>query len=113
MAKKKMPDKYLPWIEARRRYHLSDAHIQMARELGLNPKNLGGLANTKQEPWKAPLPEFIEELYFDHFKKRQPENVRSIEQMVSDASRKKAERRARKQVARLSRQSSEDPPLPQ
>jgi hypothetical protein len=39
MAKKKIPTKYLPWIEARKRFHLSDAHIQMARELGLNPNN--------------------------------------------------------------------------
>jgi hypothetical protein len=55
----------------------------MARELGLNPKKFGGLANTRQEPWKLPLPEFIEELYFEHFKKSRPENVWSIEQMVS------------------------------
>ena len=97
MAKKRIPDKYLPWIEARRRFHLSDAHIQMARELGLNPKKFGGLANTKQEPWKTPLPKFIEELYFKHFKKCRPDNVRSIEQMVSDPPRKKAERRVLKQ----------------
>ena len=31
----------------------------MARELGLNPKKFGGLANHRQEPWKLPLPEFI------------------------------------------------------
>jgi len=77
-AKKKIPEKYQPWIEARKSYRLSHAHIQMARELGLNPKKFGGLANTKQEPWKLPLPEFIEELYFKHFKKSQPEHVRSI-----------------------------------
>ena len=97
MAKKKIPEKCLPWMEARRRFRLSDAHIQMARELGLNPKKLGGLANTKQEPWKAPLPEYIEELYFEHFKKNRPDGVRSIEQMVSDARKKKEQRRARKQ----------------
>ncbi len=90
--KKKIPEKYLPWIEARRRFRLSDAHIQMARELGLNPKKFGGLANIKQEPWKLPLPEFIEELYSKHFKKSRPKNVRSIEQIVSDSNRKKAER---------------------
>jgi hypothetical protein len=66
--RKKLPEKYRPWIEARRRYQLSDAHVQMARELGLNPKKFGGLANTRQEPWKLPLPEFIEELYFQRFK---------------------------------------------
>jgi hypothetical protein len=97
MAKKKIPEKYQPWIEARKRYHLSGAHIQMARELGLNPKKFGSLANTRQEPWKLPLPEYIEELYFQHFKKRRPENVRSIEQIVSDDSRKKVERETRRQ----------------
>jgi hypothetical protein len=47
------------WAEAQRRFHLSDLHIQMARELGLNPKKFGGLATHRQEPWKLPLPEFI------------------------------------------------------
>jgi len=26
------------WAEAQQRFHLSDLHIQMAREFGLNPK---------------------------------------------------------------------------
>ncbi len=68
----------------------------MAKELGLNPKKFGSLANTKQEPWKLPLPDFIEELYFKHFKKNQPDNVRSIEQMASDYNKKKEERRDRR-----------------
>ena len=33
------------WAEAQKRFHLSDLHIQMARELVLNPKKFGGLAN--------------------------------------------------------------------
>lgn len=32
----------------------------MAREVGLNPGKLGKLSNHGQEPWKAPLPQFIE-----------------------------------------------------
>jgi hypothetical protein len=107
MANNKIPKKHQPWIEARRRFHLSDAHIQMAWELGLNPKKFGGLASIKQEPWKLPLPEFIEELYFKHFKKSRPESVRSIEQMVSDSNRKKAEHGARKQIAPQSQPSGE------
>ena len=87
--KKKLPEKYQRWIDTRKRYNLSRAHIQMARELGLNPKKFGGLANTKQGPWKLPLPDFIEELYLKHFNKNQPDNVRSIEQMVKDYTRKK------------------------
>jgi hypothetical protein len=34
------------------------------------------------------LPEFIEELYFKHFKRSRPDSVRSIEQMVRDYRRK-------------------------
>ena len=97
MAKKQLiPQKYQVWIEARRRYYLSDAQIQMARELGLNPRKFGKYANEKQEPWKKPLPEFIEEIYFKRFGKRRPDVVRSIEQLVQDRREKKAERKAQK-----------------
>jgi hypothetical protein len=68
----------------------------MARELGLNPHKLGKLANETQEPWKKPLPEFIEEIYFKRFRKRQPDVVRSIEQLVQDRREKKADWKARK-----------------
>lgn len=61
------------WIEARKKYHLTDTHIQMAKELGMNPKKFGSLANHKQEKWKAPLPEFIEELYLKRFRREKPE----------------------------------------
>ena len=108
MAKKKIPEKYQRWIDARKRYHLSHAHIQMARELGLNPKKFGSLANTKQESWKLPLPDFIEELYFKHFKKNQPDNMRSIEQIVKDYNKKKEERRDRRLKEKESQQSGED-----
>lgn len=90
-----IPEKYRVWIEARSRYRLSDAQIQMAREMGLNPKKFGKLANEKQESWKKPLPEFIEELYFKRFGKRRPDVVRSIEQVVQDQREKKAERKSR------------------
>ncbi len=99
MAKrtKNLSPKYQPWVDARTRFHLSHAHVQMARELGLNPKKFGGLANHKQEPWKAPLPIFIEDIYFKRFGKKRPDVVRSIEQMLEDKKKKKAEQKARKQ----------------
>lgn len=87
------------WIEARKRFHLSHEQIQMARELGLNPKKFGGLANHKQEPWKLPLPEFIEELYFKRFGKEHPDRIVSIEERSKEIQRKKAE----KKLARLLR----------
>jgi len=96
VGKKKIPEKYQRWIGARKRYHLSHAHIQMARELGLNPKKFGSLDSTKRQPRKLPLPEFIEELYTKHFKKNRPENVRFIEQMVRDYRKQKHERKIRR-----------------
>ena len=85
MAKqKRLSPKYQVWVDARKRHKLSHAHIQMARELGMNPKKFGNLDNHRQEPWKAPLPIFIENLYFKRFGKERPENVRSIEQIVKD-----------------------------
>jgi len=41
MGKTKLAAKFQDWIEARKRFHLSDAHVQMARELGMNPRKLG------------------------------------------------------------------------
>ena len=72
----------------------------------MNPRKFGGLANHKQEPWKLPLPDFIEQLYYKRFKKDQPETVRSIEQMVKDQNRQKEERKARKKTEE-SQQTSE------
>lgn len=96
-----IPNKLRPWIEARKKYHLSHAQIQMARELGLNPKKFGGLSNTKQQPWKLSLSEFIADIYFKHFKKKIPDSVKSIEQMVKDKARKKAENKIRNEKSKL------------
>ncbi len=71
--KPRIPHKLQIWIEVGKRYHLSNSHLQMARELGMNPKKLGGLANHTQEPWKAPLPIYLEELYFKRFGKPRPD----------------------------------------
>jgi hypothetical protein len=54
------------------------------------------------------LPDFIEELYFKHFKKNQPDNMRSIEQIVKDYNKKKEERRDRRLKEKESQQSGED-----
>jgi hypothetical protein len=74
----------------------------MARELGMNPKKLGGLANHRQEPWKEPLPEFIETLYERRFGRRRPEHVVSIEDRAKELARKKARRRSDRAEGRSS-----------
>jgi hypothetical protein len=99
MAKqKRLSPKYQVWVDARKRHKLSHAHIQMARELGMNPKKFGKLDNHKQEPWKAPLPIFIEDLYFKRFGRERPENVWSIEQVVKDKRKKQLDRKQKKLI---------------
>jgi hypothetical protein len=90
----KIDTKTQAWIDARRRHHLSDAQVQMARELGMNPAKLGKLDNHKQESWKLPLPQFIEELYLKHFGKTAPETVMSMEERARLEHQKKEARRA-------------------
>ncbi len=71
-----MKDREKDWIEAKKRFCLTDRHIRMAKELGMNPRKFGGLANHKQEPWKAPLPVFIEGLYFKRYGREKPEGAK-------------------------------------
>jgi hypothetical protein len=100
MVKRKLSQGLQDWIEARKRHHLSHAHVQMARELGMNPRKLGKLDNRGQEPWKAPLPQFIEQLYFERFGRERPEVVMSVEER---ARAKEAKRAARKEARRSTR----------
>ncbi len=102
MKKAKPNPKMQAWIDAREAYHLSHAQVQMALELGMNPKKLGGLNNHRQEPWKLPLRQFIEHLYFKRFGKERPDLVLSIEEKVRRESEKKALRREKKLQARRS-----------
>ena len=90
------------WVDARRRHHLSDAHVIMARELGMNPKKFGKIDNHKQEPWKAPLPIFIEDLYFKRFGKWRPDTVLPLEELF----RRKAEKKKAKSKARREREAA-------
>jgi hypothetical protein len=87
-----IPQKLIPWIEARKKYRLSHAQVQMARELGMNPKKFGSLANHHQEQWKLPLPQFIEQCYEKRFKKESPDDIRSIEVKIAEKAKKKQEK---------------------
>ena len=68
----------------------------MARELGMNPRKLGSLADGGQEPWKLPLPEFIVECYRKSFGRSEPEHVRSLEEVVQAEEKRRKEKQARK-----------------
>ncbi len=108
MAKKTLPPKYQVWVNARKQFHLSHAQIQMAKELGMDPKKLGGKKlggkklgdKSKPNPKssKLPLPAFIEQRYLKQFGKSQPDDVRSIEQIFQDKRQRRAERKAERLV---------------
>jgi hypothetical protein len=98
MSRKRVPDRLQIWIDARKKFHLSHAQIQMARELNLNPKRLGKLANEDQEQWKVPLPQFIEHLYRKRFRRDFPEVVMPIEEKAELERRKKLARREKKRA---------------
>jgi len=96
----RIPKELQPWIEAKKRHRLSQMHIQMARELGMNPKGFGKLDNHKQEQWKAPLPQFIEHLYLKRFGKEAPDIVLSFEQIKKLKVQKKEAAKERKALKR-------------
>ncbi len=67
------------WEEAKKKCRLGDEEIRMAKEMGLNPKSLIKNIPNKKEQWKAPVKEWIHNMY----DKR------------NEKSRKKAERKAK------------------
>ena len=91
------------WLVAQKRHRLSDKQVQMARELGLNPDKLGKIDNHKQGAWKAPLPQFIESIYFKRFKRENPETVKPLKQIMAEMEVKKKQQKAKKEELRKQR----------
>lgn len=100
MTRTRNPEKPQDWIDARKRHRLSHAHVQMARELGLNPRKLGKIDNHRQEPWKMPLPDLIAHLYHERFGRERPAAVRTVEETARHLEARKAARRAEKRAAK-------------
>lgn len=96
------------WMVAQKRHRLSDKQVQMARELGLNPDKLGKTDNHKQESWKAPLPQFIEHIYFKRFKREEPETVKPLKQILKEMEIKKKLQKEKKEERRKQRALSSD-----
>ena len=95
------------WIAAQKRHRLSDPHVQMARELGLNPDKLGKIDNHRQEPWKAPLPEFIEEIFYKRFKKERPDVVKPLKQILKEQEIKTKTKKKEKEIRRKEREQEQ------
>ena len=58
------------WKEAYKRCRLSTRHIQMAKELGLNPRSIIKNIPSPKQGWKLPVRDWIEQMYNKHFKNR-------------------------------------------
>ena len=92
----KLPLKLQPWFDARKKFKLSHAEIQMARELGLNPQKFGGIANHQQESWKVPIGQFIANCYRKSFGRNAPAKVVTLEEVMTVARERKLAKAARK-----------------
>ena len=95
------------WIVTQKKHRLSDTHVQMARELGLNPDKLGKIDNRRQEPWKAPLPEFIEEIFYKRFKKERPDVVKPLKQIFKEQEIKTKTKKKEKEIRRKEREQEQ------
>ena len=95
------------WIVAQKKHRLSDTHVQMARELGLNPDKLGKIDNHRQEPWKAPLPEFIEEILYKRYKKERPDVVKPLKQILKEQEIKTKTKKKEKEIRRKEREQEQ------
>jgi len=51
------------WAEAARRCRLTPADVRMAKELGFEPRSLVKSIPAPQQPWKAPVADWIRDLY--------------------------------------------------
>ncbi len=57
------------WSEAKKKCRLNTEDIKMAKEMGLNPKSLIKNIPNKNEQWKAPVKDWIHEMYEKRTKK--------------------------------------------
>ena len=57
-------DREEDWRQAKRLCRLSAEEVRMARELGLNPRNLVKNIPSPSQRWKMPVREWVRELYF-------------------------------------------------
>lgn len=69
MSQKKKPSAE-PWVEVKTKCRLNESEIQMAKQLGLNPRKLiANQASRKDEPWKGSLSDWVRDVYEKRFKK--------------------------------------------
>lgn len=51
------------WAEAKKKCRLNNETLQMAKEMGLNPRSLIKNIPNKSEQWKSPVSDWIQDMY--------------------------------------------------
>jgi len=91
------------WVKAKRLHGLSDAHVQMARELGTNPQRLLRSLGPVKGRAVVPLAQRIEDRYVRRFGRSVPEPVIPVRQLLQETRAREqieaSERRRRKRQA--------------
>ena len=59
------------WEEAKKKCHIGEEEIRMAKEMGLNPKSLVKNIPSKKEMWKASVKDWIHDMYEKRQRKSQ------------------------------------------
>lgn len=68
MIKKPKKKPVDPWAEAKKKCHLNQEEVEMAKKLRLNPRKLiANHASVKQEQWKEPVQDWIRKIYQKSF----------------------------------------------
>ena len=103
----KLNNKEREWVEARQRYGLTHAQVQMARELELIPRSLAKLT-------EVPVPTYVQQLYLERFGRVEPEVVVTIENRAKQEQKDNAmEKLARQKLGPRPKEPEPPPPKPQ
>ena len=84
------------WITAQKKHRLSDVHVQMARELGLNPDKFGKIDNHRQFHCPNSSRKFISNVS----KKEHPDTVKPLKQILKELEMKKEAKKKAKEERR-------------
>lgn len=66
------------WAEAKKKCRLNDEDIRIAKEMGLNPRSLIKNIPNKSEPWKAPVKNWLYDMYNRRLEKSRKKSARKV-----------------------------------
>ena len=75
------------WDEAKKKCRIGDEEIRMAKEMGLNPKSLIKNIPNKSEMWKAPVRDWIHDMYDKSQRKSRQKAKRKAAGQNKDSNR--------------------------